>query len=78
MTKAQKIGLEIEPKLRAASEPEDRGERITRRAKSGDMHEEPVCFSVHKPRSKPVVKNYLDMITKRLSTMYNRLISQTQ
>lgn len=48
MTKAQKIGMEIEPKLRAASEPEDRG-RITRRAKSGDMHERPVCFSVHKP-----------------------------
>lgn len=58
MTKAQKIGLEIEPKLRAASEPEDRG-RITRIAKSGDMHEGPVCFSVHKPRSKHVVKNYL-------------------
>lgn len=48
MTKAQKIGIEIEPKLRAASEPEDRG-RITRRVKSGDMHERPVCFSVHKP-----------------------------
>lgn len=58
MTKAQKIGMEIEPKLRAASEPEDR-ERIARRAKPGYMHEGPVCISVHKPRSKHVVKNNL-------------------
>lgn len=50
MTKAQKIGVEIEPKLRAASEPEDRG-RITRRAKSQDMHEGTVCFSVYKLRA---------------------------
>lgn len=58
MTKAQKIGMEIEPKLRAASEPEDR-ERIARRAKPGDMRGGPVCFSVHMPRSKHVVKNDL-------------------
>lgn len=50
MTKAQKIGMEIKPKFRAASKPEDRG-RITRRAKSQDMHEGAVCFSVYKPRA---------------------------
>lgn len=59
MTEEQKTGMEIEPKLRAASEPEDR-ERIAR-AKPGDMHEGPVSFSVHMPRSKYVVKNDLQI-----------------
>lgn len=58
MTKAQKIGMEIEPKFRAASEPEDRG-RITRRAKSQDMHEETVCFSVYKPRARTQQKKMI-------------------
>lgn len=71
-TKAQKIGMEIEPKLRAAQEPEDR-ERITRRAKSQDMHE--VCFSVRLEQAQREIF-FMYTMTKRLITQThsNRLI----